>query len=316
MSTIKVSLFGKFDIAHGEKRTSIRARKVQELLIYLLMFRKNPQPRESLSEILWANQPAIISKKNLRQTLWHLQSAFKAFKNSSRLELLIEDGWIHIRLPTDFWLDTAEFEQVFDSVNHKRALELSQDDFAAMQYAVNLYTGDLLEGWYQDWCIFERERFQMMNLMLLDKLVQYCEIHQKYDTGLAYGWQILRHDHAYERAHRQLMRLYALAGDRTQALHQYQRCVNALQVELGVEPSARTKQLYGQIQADTFIPLAFARERAISTSPEAASTPEEVLIRLQQFAATLKSMEKQIQQDISALETTLARQANRSSRKL
>jgi len=314
MSSIKISLFGQFNIAYGEKRTSIGARKVQELLIYLLMFRKRPQPRESLSEILWADQPAMISKKNLRQTLWHLQSAFKAFKNSSRLELLIEDGWIHIRLPTDFWLDTAEFEHVFDSVNHKRMRELSQEDFAAMQYAVNLYTGDLLEGWYQDWCIFERERFQMMNLLLLDKLVQYCEIHQKYDTGLAYGWQILRHDHAYERAHRQLMRLYALSGDRTQALHQYQRCINTLQVELGVEPSARTRQLYDQIQADTFVPPLFGREKVTSTSLEDDPTLEDVLNRLQQFSTTLKSMENQIEQEISALENTLARRADRSSR--
>jgi DNA-binding SARP family transcriptional activator len=314
MASIKVSLFGKFNIAYGEKRTSIRARKVQELLTYLLMFRKQPQPRESLSEILWADQPAIISKKNLRQTLWHLQSAFKAFKNSSRLELLIEDGWIHIRLPTDFWLDTAEFEQVFDSVNHKSARELSGEDFAAMQYAVNLYTGDLLEGWYQDWCIFERERFQMMNLMLLDKLVQYCEIHQKYDTGLAYGWQILRHDHAYERAHRQLMRLYALSGDRTQALHQYQRCANALQVELGVEPSVRTRQLYEQIQLDTFSASWFVREKALSTNHEVTPTIKAMLDRLQQFSLTLKRMEAQIGQDIVALENILTDQENRSSK--
>ena len=56
MSNIKVSLFGKFDIAYGEKKTYIRARKVQELLIYLLIFRNHPQPRESLSEILWPDQ--------------------------------------------------------------------------------------------------------------------------------------------------------------------------------------------------------------------------------------------------------------------
>ena len=160
-------------------------------------------------------------------------------------------------------MDTAEFEQVFDLVNHKQARELDAEDFEAMQYAVDLYRGDLLEGWYQDWCIFERERFQMMNLMLLDKLVQYCEISHKYDTGLAYSWQILRHDHAYERAHRQIMRLYSMSGDRTQALHQYERCVKALHDELGVEPSARTNQLYEQIQLDTFVPSPFAREKAI-----------------------------------------------------
>jgi len=314
MSSIKVSLFGKFNIAYGEKRTSIRARKVQELLSYLLMFRKNPQPRESLSEILWADQPAIISKKNLRQTLWHLQSAFKAFKNSSRFELLIEDGWIHIRLPTDFWLDTAEFEQVFDSVNHKRARELSQDDFAAMQYAVNLYTGDLLEGWYQDWCIFERERFQMMNLMLLDKLVQYCEIHHKYDIGLAYGWQILRHDHAYERAHRQIMRLYSMSGDRTQALHQYQRCLNALHDELGVEPSVRTKELYEQIQSDTFLPPLFASEKVSFRSAEVAAAIDDMLNRLEQFSHILRWMQAQVQQEIVDLEKMSASQAKRPPR--
>jgi len=314
MSSVKVSLFGKFNIAYGEKRTSIRARKVQELLIYLLIFRDNPQPRESLSETLWADQPATISRKNLRQTLWHLQSAFKAFKNSSSLELLIDDGWIHIRLPTDFWLDTAEFEQVCDLVNPKGARELNAEDLKAMQYAVNLYRGDLLEGWYQDWCIFERERFQMMYLMLLDKLVQYCEVHHEYDAGLSYGWQILRQDHAYERAHRQMMRLYSMSGNRTQALHQYQRCVDALRNELGVEPSAGTKQLYEQIQSDTFMPTLFALKRVDSNKVEVAPAFEDVLNRLEQLSLTLKRMETQVQQEIVALENMLANQVNRSSR--
>jgi len=314
LATLKVSLFGKFNIAYGEKNTSIRARKVQELFIYLLMFRNYPQPRESLSEVLWGDQPAVISKKNLRQTLWHLQSAFREFRSSTGLQLLIDDGWIHIRLPTDFWLDTAEFEQVFDLVNPKQARELSAEDFEAMRSAVDLYRGDLLEGWYQDWCIFERERFQMMNLMLLDKLVQYCEIHGEYDAGLIYGWQILRHDHAYERAHRQIMRLYSMSGDRTQALHQYERCANALQDELGVEPSARTKQLYEQIQSDTFIPPLFAMEKHLPRLDEMPPAFEEMLNRLEQFSLTLRRMEAQVQQEIINLEQMLASQSNRSSR--
>jgi DNA-binding SARP family transcriptional activator len=314
MSNIKVTLFGKFSIDHGEKRTYIRARKVQELLIYLLVFRNHPKPRESLSEALWGDEPAPVSRRNLRQTLWHLQAAIRKFTSSSGLKLLIEDGWIHIRLPADFWLDTAEFEQVFQRVNQKQARELGREDVSAMQYAVDLYRGDLLEGWYQDWCIFERERFQIMNLTLLDKLVQYCEIHGNYEAGLAYGWRILKQDHAYERAHRQLMRLYALSGDRTQALYQYQRCVNALQVELGVEPSARTRQLYEQIQSDTFVSAPFVGEVVPSPVPANDPTIEAVLDRLQQFSLTLKRMDTQVQQDIAALETMLADKTNRSSK--
>lgn len=313
MSSIKVSLFGKFNIAYGDQRTYIRARKVQELLIYLLIFRHQPQPRESLSEILWADQPVITSRRNLRQTLWHLQSAFKGFSNSSRLELLIEDGWIHIRLPSNFWLDTAEFEQVFNRVNHKHVRELSLEDFDAMQYAVSLYRGDLLEGWYQDWCIFERERFQMMNLSLLDKLVQYCETHHKYGEGLTYGWQILRQDHAYERAHRQLMRLYALSGDRTQALYQYQRCINALRAELGVEPSERTIQLFNQIQADTFVAPLPVREAVAISRDGIPSVVEAVRNRLEELAWALQQLESQVQREIHTLEQVLDRDHDRHS---
>jgi DNA-binding SARP family transcriptional activator len=314
MSSIKVSLFGKFNIDNGEKKTYIRARKVQELLIYLLVFREHPQPRESLSEILWTDQPALISKKNLRQTLWHLQSTIKDYDELCGFELLIEDGWIHIRLPTNFWLDTAEFEQVFAKVNHKNAKDLSAEDFEAMESAVRLYKGDLLEGWYQDWCIFERERFQMMNLALLDKLVQYCEIHRQYDAGLSYGWQILRHDHAYERAHRQLMRLYSMSGDRTQALHQYQRCIDALSTELGVEPSERTRQLYTHIQSDTFVPTIYASEKVESENNQSPPTFKDMLIRLELLSGTLRRMENHVAQEISALRNMIEEHDKQSSK--
>src|SRR5262249_55549726 len=148
----------------------------------------------------------------------------------------------------------SEFEKNFSSLNRKDVHTLTANDFNSIQSAAALYQGDLLEGWYQDWCLFERERFQIMYLMLLDQLVQYCDIHGQYSTGLFYGTEILRHEHACERAHRQLMRLYFLSGDRTQAVHQYQRCAAALQKELDIEPSESTKQLYEQIRSDSLTP--------------------------------------------------------------
>jgi DNA-binding SARP family transcriptional activator len=307
MSTLKVSLFGKFNLANGENESyPVRAHKVQELFVYLLVFRSHPQPRETLSEALWSDQSPNMSRKNLRQTLWLLQSVFKEFKNSFSLELMADDNCVHISLPADFYLDIAEFEQVFDLFNPRRAHELSEKDFKAMQNAVNLYKGDLLEGWYQDWCVFERERFQTMYLMLLDKLVQFCEIRENYNAGLAYGWQILRQDQAYERVHRQMMRLYYLSGDRTQALHQYQRCTSALRDHLGVEPSETTRQLYEQIRLDTFRTPKSAPGKCISEKVEASSEITGLFNRLNQFAATLKSMERQVEEEITALEIALS----------
>ena len=216
MSSWKVTLFGKFNIEHGEKKISrIEAHKVQELLCYLLIFRDRPQPRELLSEILWGNRSTAKSRKYLRQTLWRLQSKLRMEENASRPMLLIDNEWIQFNLPSDFWLDIAEFEKIFHLVKGKKAQELGAADLELLELAVGIYKGDLLEGWYHDWCIFERERFQTMHLILLDKLIQFCELHQKCEAGLIYGMEILRHDHAYERTHRQMMRLFSMIGNRT-----------------------------------------------------------------------------------------------------
>jgi len=54
-----------------------------------------------------------------------------------------------------------------------------------------------------------------------------------------------------EEAHREIMRLLALSGQRTAALAQYEACQHSLVEELGVEPSAETRALYEGIRDGT-----------------------------------------------------------------
>jgi DNA-binding SARP family transcriptional activator len=300
MSGLKATLFGKFNIEHGGKKVDgLQARKVQELLSFLLVFRNIPHSREVLSETLWDNKPSSQARKCMRQTVWRLQTVTKKNGGASVGKLLVHDNWIQFKPSSDFWLDIAEFEKVFELEKGKKPRELSASDYKVIGYAVNIYRGDLLEGWYQDWCIFERERFQIMHLMLLDKLVQYCEIHEMYEAGLSYGTKILRHDHAYERTHRQLMRLYYMTGNRTQALRQYERCVLALHNELGVEPSEPTKVLHEQIRLDTFKPSSYIQNMDVS-KVKVKTTPalQDILFRLAEVSETLNKIEHQIQEEI------------------
>jgi hypothetical protein len=48
----------------------------------------------------------------------------------------------------------------------------------------------------------------------------------------------VRSDYTQERTHRQLMQLYALAGDRSMALRQFVQCRAALMQEFGIQPTA------------------------------------------------------------------------------
>src|SRR5204862_1731136 len=72
--------------------------------------------------------------------------------------------------------------------------------------------------------------------------------------------------------HRALMRVHAKHGHLPAALRQYQRCVDVLQRELGVDPERETKALYQEIVRARAEPVAHAgslevaRSAATSTS--------------------------------------------------
>lgn len=89
-----------------------------------------------------------------------------------------------------------------------------------------------------------------MYLAMLNKLMAFMESCQEYETALLFGQRILQCDRAHERTHWRMMRLHYMAGDRTAALRQYERCVTALWEELGVEPAKWTSALYEQIRSD------------------------------------------------------------------
>jgi DNA-binding SARP family transcriptional activator len=297
MARLKATLFGKFRVERENQQTlGIDTGKAQELLGLLFIHRDRPQARETLSETLWRNQPPAISRKNLRQTLWKLKSALKAQPRNDPPSLLIESDWIQLNPSAHWWLDIAEFEQTYSRIKNISAREFDPKDYQNVEQSADLYQGDLLEGWYQDWCIFERERYRSMHLTLLTRLVQYCELNRKFEAGLAYGEKLLQHDRAYEKAHRQMMRLYFLSGDRSRALRQYNRCVAALHEELGVDPSDRTIQLYEQIKAGR---LRSPNPASIKTKGEHPSVMlKETVEHVDRFLDTLTQFRAQIQNDI------------------
>ena len=296
MTELSIQLFGKFTIqADGERLDSFDSSKVQELLAYLLIHRNRPHPRETLAEMLWEASSTAQSKKYLRQAIWQLQQSLSTPDDEPLL--LAEPGWIQISPDASYRLDVAEFEEAFELVLGVPGPQLGDKIVAMLVEAVGLYQSDLLEGWFSDWCLFERERLQNMWLAALDKLMRYCEAKGDFEAGLAFGSQVLRRDRARERTHRQVMRLAYLSGDRTGALRQYERCVLALHEELRVAPSRRTELLHQQILEDTY--------ESAEYLPSPAGDQRLVANRLDQLRSMLKQLSDHVSEDLDALEQAL-----------
>lgn len=307
MSTIKFFLFGRFHIeAVANLSQKIEPRKAEELLAYLLLNRDRPHSRERLADILWGEISQDQANNYLRKALWQLQIALDQLGMSKENLLLVDGEWLQINPHFEVWLDIEVFEVSFKKSKDILGRNLIKKQAQMIKRAVRFYQGELLDGWYQDWCLYERERLQYQYLVMLDKLMDYCEAHLQHEEGISYGEEILRYDPAREHTHRRLMRLHYLSGNRTAALRQYRKCSEILRDELDVEPAQRTLQLFELIRIDkldgTQSPQESTGEKITQISEKSLAA---IFGHLSAFQNSLTKLQAQVSHDIQIIERLL-----------
>jgi DNA-binding SARP family transcriptional activator len=265
------------------------------------MYRSRPHPREKLASLLWCDCSTTQSKRYLRQALWQLQTCLEQHTPHQQTLLLTEPDWLQIAPEYPLWLDVAQFEAAYTETQGQAGSHLTDAQVSHLNQAVQLYKGDLLENWYQDWCLFERERLQNMYLIMLDKLMSYCETHERYEEGIIYGQHILHCDYARESTHRQLMRLHYLLGDRTGALRQYEHCAAALDKELNIKPSARTRALQECILSDNLNLASSLLFPALLPTDGPSPILTNLVDHLHQLRHTLIAAQQQVEKEIETV---------------
>lgn len=248
MKKLQVNLFGKLSILYGsDPIPGFESTKVQELFCYLLLHHEHPQPRTSLASVLWGNLCTTSnSRKYLRNALWRLRAAIGDRPGLSDM-LVTDDEWVELRPVSQLWFDVAEFEAAY-RLSQKADLFELRPHIPVIDKGVRLHTDSLLANWSQDWCTTARDRLHQHYLAMLDRLAAFHERNGGYDEVVGLAECLLTSDPAHERTHRRLMRVYLRTGDRTNALRQYSRCVDALDRELGVGPGLKTEAVLAKIR--------------------------------------------------------------------
>jgi DNA-binding SARP family transcriptional activator len=223
---LRVTLFGGVRIAHGEQVPEAKATPtVQALLAYLLLFRHRHHHRENLIGLFWGDCRQDRARASLNTALWRLR------------QVLEPDG-----VPKGTYIVTSNA----GTVGFKPLASTEPDRLDNLEAALSLYTGDLLEGFYDDWVLRERERLRALHLRGLAYLMRYYGEREMHDEAAACGQQILRLDPLRESVHRELMRSYLKTGRRALAVRQYETCRDILAAELGIAPMEETQALFAE----------------------------------------------------------------------
>jgi DNA-binding SARP family transcriptional activator/predicted ATPase len=267
--------FGRFELQYARNRDGPcqslllpPTLKSQSLLAYLIAFRHQAHTRERLAESFWGDRPERRARRSLSTALWQIHHCLPHpdFVRSTATTLQFDPT-----LP--LWLDVQAFEA-----------QAAQPDLANLQAAIDLYRGDFLSGFCDEWVISERYRLESLWLDVLARLMAARETLGDQAGALAAARQILDKDPLREDAHRMVMRTQCQLGQRYAALAQYRACQQLLRQELDTAPMAETQALYRAIVEGRFAcapsaPEGMAAVAVVSHPPVQGRSPLDATAR-------------------------------------
>ncbi len=248
-STLTVNTLGRLEIRwDGRALEGTSLRKTEALLIYLAL---NPgqQSRSRLAGLLWGDSPEDRARANLRHALWDLRRRLDAaaFESDRQSIALSPDVQAQV--------DALDFEASLEQATRCRRAGRVVAMVDHLESALVLYERDLLERFdlpdcpeFDEWVMRRRVWLRERALEALTCLVTHYTRQGAYGEALQYARQKLSLDPWREEAHREVMRLLALTGQRSAALAQYETCRRLLDAELGLEPLEETVTLYERIR--------------------------------------------------------------------
>ncbi|HZG65207.1 MAG TPA: BTAD domain-containing putative transcriptional regulator, partial [Herpetosiphonaceae bacterium] len=258
MPQLTVYLLGAPRVERDGVPLDLTTRKALALLAYLAIT-GTTHSRDSLATLFWPESGQAHARGALRYTLAMLKHA-------------LGDEWLHatreqIGLPrrAELDVDVVRFDWLIAQwqAHGHTAEQVCPACVTSLREAVGLQRGPLLAGFtlpdspgFDDWQFFETERLQRAQAAALAALVASYRAAGAFAEAIPYAQRWLALDPLQEAVHRELMQLYADAGQRAAALRQYTTCVQVLEAELGVTPAPETTALYHQFH--TSVPEATA----------------------------------------------------------
>lgn len=254
--TLRIRTLGTFAVYRGRHEITAREwqrEKAKQLFQLLVTHRTQVLQKEQIIEMLWPGADPATAYRDFKVAMNALWSALEPNRaaRSGSFFVLRQGSAYGLNLASGFWLDADEFAKQVNRGLSLMARGQHEAGARALRRGLDLYQGDYLEALrYEDWCTEERERLQVLYLRATEALAHHAVEKGDYEAAIHLCDRIIARDRGWEEAYRLLMFSYYRLGNRAMALRVYDRCVQNLAEELGIEPAQATRQLYERIRTN------------------------------------------------------------------
>jgi DNA-binding SARP family transcriptional activator len=221
-----LSLLNAFELRFAGERVSLPV-SAQRLLAFVAL-QERPVQRVYVAGMLWADASEERAGASLRSSLWRLHRSGHRLVDATSAQL---------RLASDVDVDVRRASELAHKLIDGSAVLREATPSSAM------LTGELLPDWYDDWVLFERERFRQLWLHALEALAEQRLATGQLGPALETALALVGCDPLRESGHRLLIRVHLAEGNGAEALRQYELCRRLLRDRLGLEPSRQLDEL-------------------------------------------------------------------------
>ena len=195
--------------------------------------------RSWLAETLWPETEKASALYNLR-------------RNLTELRKMLGDEASRLLSPTPHSLRFDLSNAICDVVEFEKLEQ--RNDSEALQKAIGLYQGELLEGCREEWLLPERAVYDRKYLRALERMAEIEE--GCCDLIKASEWlkRLVAREPLREDAHRRLMEILGELADFPGVERQYRELQKHLRNELNLDPTAETTELYQRLRLNSKLP--------------------------------------------------------------
>jgi DNA-binding SARP family transcriptional activator len=250
---LRVRVLGELALELDGRAVEPPASRRARSLLGLLAVERRAHARSQLAARFWPDVLDESARTSLRSALTSLR---RSLGSDADRYLAAGRDTVALAGPDEVTTDLDEFEALLAEGRAEDALALCR--------------GDLLDGLDDEWVYAARDEHRERVAGALAALAREAEERGELAAAVAHTRRRVALDPLAEEAQRELIRLLAASGDRPAALTAYRRLQDRLRSELGIAPSARTRELVESLREEPEpVPRPVAAPAPEAPAPEA-----------------------------------------------
>jgi DNA-binding SARP family transcriptional activator len=224
----RLSLLDGFELLFNGLRISLPL-SVQRVVVFVALHPHGVR-RVYVAGSLWLDSPEQRACASLRSALWRIHEHGLP---------LIEVSGAQLALKREVIVDLREAETLAKRVLHSGPCS---------DIDLSIFSRDVLPDWYDDWLVFERERYRQLRLHALEMVCEHLTHVGEPEKALEAGLAAVASEPLRESAHCAVIRAHISEGNKSEAVRQFRLYSKLLREHLGLDPSARLRGLLDDLE--------------------------------------------------------------------